>query len=188
MMWQGANRIQADRIDLNRKKKDLVADGSVISNLWEEPKEEDKKKGAKPVLTVVRSPHLVYTDENRLAVYTGGVQLTRPNMLVKSRELRAYLAAEGADDRLEKAFADGAVQIVQTIPGRTRTGTAEHSEYYTDDERVILRGGQPLLVDSVKGKTHAAELIYRPDDGSLQGNGSDGNPVQSDLIRDKRKK
>ncbi len=27
MMWQGANRIQADKIDLDRKKKDLVADG-----------------------------------------------------------------------------------------------------------------------------------------------------------------
>jgi lipopolysaccharide export system protein LptA len=164
----------------------------VISNLWEEPKEEDKKNGAKPVLTVVRSPHLVYTDENRLAVYTGGVQLTRPNMLVKSRELRAYLAAQGADNRLEKAFADGAVQIVQTIPGRTRTGTAEHSEYYTDDERVILRGGQPLLTESVAGnvarKTQAPELIYRVDDGSLQGNGADGNPVQSRSIRDKKKK
>jgi lipopolysaccharide export system protein LptA len=192
MMWQGANRIQADKIDLDRKKKDLIADGAVISNLWEEPKEEDKKKGAKPVLTMVRSPHLVYTDDNRLAVYTGGVQLTRPNMLVKSRELKAYLAAEGADSRLEKAFADGAVQIVQTLPGRTRTGTAEHTEYYTDDERVILRGGQPLLTESVGGsvarKTQAPELIYRAEDGSLQGNGADGNPVQSRAIRDKKKK
>src|SRR5262249_55643485 len=67
MMWQGANRIQGDTIDLNHKTKRLVADGSVISNLWEEPKDEDKKNGAKPVLTVVRAPHLVYTDENRLA-------------------------------------------------------------------------------------------------------------------------
>jgi lipopolysaccharide export system protein LptA len=188
MMWQGANRIQADKIDLDRKKKDLVADGSVISNLWEEPKEEDKKKGAKPVLSIVRAPHLVYTDADRLAIYTGGVQLTRPNMLVKSRELRAYLAAEGADDRLEKAFADGAVQIVQTVPGRTRTGTAEHSEYYTNDERVVLRGGAPLLVDSVAGKTQGPELIYRADDGSLQANAADGNPVQSRMVRNKKKK
>ncbi len=188
MMWQGANRIQAEKIDLDHKKKDLVADGAVISNLWEEPKEEDKKKGAKPVLTIVRAPHLVYTDENRLAVYTGGTQLTRPGMLVKSRDLRAYLAAEGADSRLEKAFADGAVQIVQTIPGRTRTGTAEHSEYYTDDERVILRGGAPLLVDSLGSRMAGPELIYRADDGSLQGNGADGNPTQSRIIRNKKKK
>jgi lipopolysaccharide export system protein LptA len=188
MMWQGANRIQAGRIDLDRKKKTLAADGSVISNLWEEPKEEDKKKGAKPVLTVVRAPHLTYTDEDRQAVYTGGVQLTRPNMLVKSAQLRAFLAAEGADSRLDRAFADGAVQIVQTAPGRTRTGAAEHSEYYTDDERVILRGGKPSLVDSVKGRTEGPELIYRVDDGSLQATGTEGNPVRSDLIREKKKK
>ena len=188
MMWQGANRIQADRLDLDRKKKDLVADGAVISNLWEEPKEDEKKKGAKPVLTVVRAPHLVYTDSDRLAVYTGGVQLTRPGMLVKSQQLRAFLAAEGADNRLEKAFADGAVQIVQTVPGRTRTGTAEHSEYYTDEDRVVLRGGSPHMIDSVAGRTQAPELIYRADDGSLQGIGSDGNPVQSRFIRTKKKK
>ncbi len=188
MMWQGANRIQASRIDLDRKKKDLVADGSVISSLWEEPKEDEKKRGAKPVLTVVRAQHLVYTDSDRLAVYTGGVQLTRPNTMVQSAELRAFLAPEGADSRLEKALADGNVRIVQTAPGRTRTGTAEHSEYYTNDERVILRGGQPLLVDSVSGKTQAPELIYRADDGSLQGNGGEGNPVQSLLIRNKKKK
>ncbi len=188
MMWQGANRILADRIDLDRKKKDLVADGAVISNLWEEPKDDDKQKGAKPILTVVRAPHLVYTDTDRLAVYTGGVQLTRPGMLVKSQELRAFLAADGADNRLEKALADGAVQIVQTVPGRTRTGTAEHSEYYTDEDRVILRGGSPQMVDSVAGRTQAPELIYRASDGSLQGIGSDGNPVQSRFIRSKKKK
>ncbi len=189
MMWQGGNRIQAEKIDLDRDpgKRVLTADGSVISSLWEEPKEEDKKKGAKPVLTVVRAPRLVYTDDNRLAVYSGGVQLTRPNMLVKSQVLRAYMADSGADSRLEKAFADGAVQIVQTAPGRTRTGTAEHSEYYTDDEKVILRGGQPKLVDSVGGATQAPELIYRTSDGSLQGTGADGNPVQSRLIRKKKK-
>ncbi len=188
MMWQGANRIEGEKIDLNRKKKELVADGAVISSLWEEPKEDEKKKGAKPILTVVRAPHLVYTDADRLAVYSGGVQLTRPSMLVKGAQLRAYLSPEGADSRLEKAFTDGDVHIVQTVPGRTRTGTAEHSEYYTDDERVILRGGQPLLVDSVAGKTQAPELIYRASDGSLEGNGADGNPVQSRLIRTKKKK
>lgn len=186
MMWQGANRIQADTIDLNHKTKRLAADGAVISNLWEEPNDEDKKNGAKPVLTVVRAPHLVYTDDNRLAVYTGGVQLTRPNMLIKCVDLRAFLAAQGADNRLEKAFADGDVHIVQNAPGSTRTGTAEHSEYYTDDERVILRGGSPRLVDSVKGQTQAPELIYRADDGSLLGNGAEGIPVQSRTIRKKK--
>ena len=32
-----------------------------------------QKPAPHPVLTVVHAPHLVYTDEDRLAVYTGGV-------------------------------------------------------------------------------------------------------------------
>src|SRR5262249_62388005 len=34
-MWQGANRIEANTIDLDREKRVLVADGKVVTNLWE---------------------------------------------------------------------------------------------------------------------------------------------------------
>jgi lipopolysaccharide export system protein LptA len=183
-MWQGANRIQAETIDVNRGKHFVVADGNVVSNLWEEPKDEAKKKATAPVLTVVRAPHLVYTDTDRLAVYSGGVSLKRPGMEVSSRELRAYLADSNADSRLEKAFADGGVQIVETSSGRTRTGTAAHSEYYTDDQKVILRGGAPKLVDSVKGSIQAPEqLTYFANDDRLLGEGAPNQPVQSRIHR-----
>src|ERR1019366_7873718 len=102
-MRQGANRIQAGVI--------------VVTNLWEEPKSEPKKPAA-AVLTVVHAPHLVYTEENRLAVYTGGVLLNRPGLQVKGKELRAYLAESGADSRLEKALGDGAGESVETAGDR----------------------------------------------------------------------
>ena len=138
-MWQGANRIQAAVIDVNREKRTLVADGNVVTNLWEEPK-DDEKTPAAPVLTVVHASHLVYTDENRLAVYTGGVLLRRPGLQVKSKELRAYLA-----EALGPAPIRGSIRpspmapsrLSQTGPDRTRTGTGEHAEYYTD----VAEGG-----------------------------------------------
>ena len=47
-MWQGANRIQADVVDVDRnldpQKRTLVADGHVVTNLWEEPKDDKAKK------------------------------------------------------------------------------------------------------------------------------------------------
>jgi lipopolysaccharide export system protein LptA len=184
IMRQGANRIQAGVIDVNREKRTLVADGNVVSYLWEEPK-DDEKKSAAPVLTVVHAPHLVYTEENRLAVYTGGVLLDRPGLQVKGKELRAFLAESGADSRLEKAFADGAVEIVQTAPDRTRTGTGEHAEYYTDVQKVLLRGGRPKLVDSLKGSTQGDELTYFANDGRLLGSGSSQQPVSSRIRRKK---
>jgi len=182
-LWQGANRIQANTVDVDREKQTLVADGAVISNLWEQPKDEQKKKSAAPVLTVVHASHLVYTDRDRLAVYTGGTVLDRPGMQVKARELRSFLAEASADSRLEKAFADGAVEIVQTAAGRTRTGTAEHAEYYPDEQKVILRGGQPQMADSLKGTTGGTELTYFANDDRLQVNGSADQPAKSRIRR-----
>ena len=44
LMWQGANRIQGDVVDLDREKRILVADGNVVTNLWEEPKDAAEEK------------------------------------------------------------------------------------------------------------------------------------------------
>jgi lipopolysaccharide export system protein LptA len=200
LMWQGANRIQADTIDLDREKHSLIANGNVVTDLWQQPddakadpkskdakKENEKpKQPAQPVLTEVHAPHLVYTDTNRLAYYSGGALLKRPNMVVKAREIHAYLAESGSDSRLEKAIADGSVNIFQRSPDRTRTGTGEHSEYYPDEQKILLTGGMPKMVDSLKGTTVApAGLTYWADDDRLLLNGSKDQPVQT---RFKRKK
>jgi lipopolysaccharide export system protein LptA len=188
LMWQGANRIQGEIVDLDREKRTLIADGHVVTRLWEEPKDEAKKRGAVPVMTEVHAAHMVYTEENRLAVYTGGVALERPNLKVKSRDIHAYLAESGADSRLDKAFADGAVEIHQTsLEGITYNSTAEHSEYYTAENKVILTGGQPKMVDS-RGNTTLGPggLTYYANDDRLLINGADGKPANSRLIRKKR--
>jgi lipopolysaccharide export system protein LptA len=194
VMWQGANRISAETIDVDRKKKTLIADGGVVSNLWQDSEPKTGTATAKPaVLTVVKAPHLAYTDDNRLAIYSGGVNLNRPDMHLQSRELHAFLADSTADSRLEKAFADGAVEIVQTtVTHHTYTGTADHTEYYCDDNKVVLKSEKPRmarLVDSVKGHdnmTQAPELTYLADDGRLLGSGGSNQPVQSRIQRGRK--
>ena len=183
---QGANRIQADVVDVDRQKQALAADGSVVTNLWEQPKNdpnEQKKKASAAILTVVHAAHLTYTDRDRLALYTGGVVLERPGLHVKARELRAFLADSTAESRLDKAIAEGSVEIVQKALDRTRTGTGEHGEYYPDEQKVILRGGEPLLADSVKGTTRGAELTYFANDDRLLVNGSSDQPAKSRIRR-----
>ena len=182
VMWQGANRITADSMDVDREKRNLSADGHVVSNLWEQPKDDAKKTGP-AVLTVVHAPHLIYNDDTRLASYSGGVDLVRARMHVKSKELRAYLAESGADSRLEKAFADGAVQIVDTEPDRVRTGTGEHSEYYTGDQKVVLTGGRPKFSDNLGNNLEGAKLTYYADTGRLLSDGPANQPVQSRILR-----
>jgi lipopolysaccharide export system protein LptA len=193
-LWQGANRIQADVVDIDREKdkKTLVADGHVITNLWEEPKDEAKRKAGPPVLTEVHSAHMVYTEEGRLTTYTGGVQLNRPGLQVKSKELRAFLAESGADSRVEKAYADGAAEIFSSGKDRTRTGTGEHAEYYTADQKVILRGPWVKMVEKVftiprPNTTEGAELTYYANDDRLLVTSDTAKPGQTLINRKKGK-
>jgi lipopolysaccharide export system protein LptA len=151
-----------------------------------------------PIFVVVKAATLVYTDQDRLAHYRGGVLLNRPGLQVKAEELRAFLTESkddkskaasaddsgGEDSRIEKAYADGHVEIVQAATDRTRTGTGEHAEYYTTDERIILRGGQPQMVDSKKGYTRGAELTYFVNDDRLL---VTGGPKQRATSRLRRK-
>jgi lipopolysaccharide export system protein LptA len=175
-LWQGANRLEAAVIDVDRNKNTITADGSVVSHLWEQPKTDSEKGPRIPILTVVHAPHLVYTDQDRLAVYSGGVVLNRQGTQVKARELHAYLAEEGADSRLVKAIADGGIEINQTAADHTRTGKADHCEYYTANQKVVLTGGDPEFTDSLngtlKGYSHGVELTYFANDDRLLVNGS----------------
>jgi len=186
VLWQSSNRIQADRIDIDRDRKTLLADGQVISQF------EDNKKGkpavAQPIFTIVRAQRMAYSDADRQAVYTGGANLTRPNMTVKSATIRAFLNDDksDADSRINHAFSDGAVEIVQSAGKRQRIGMAEHAEYYTEEGKVILSGGEPQLKDTLRGNTTRGEtLTYFTDDDRLTVDGGK-KPVRTDLRRKKR--
>jgi lipopolysaccharide export system protein LptA len=191
VLWQGVNRIQADHVEIDRDKRSIIADGHVVTQSREEEKKTDDSASApaaaKPadaapaIFTLVKAPHMVYTDQDRLAHYSGGVLLNRAGLQMKATDLRSWLAEEGADNRLQKAFADGAVQIVQSGAIRTRTGTSEHAEYYTDDDKIVLRGGEPTMNDSLRGNTRGAELTYYSNDDRLLVIGSDGKPAISHI-------
>src|SRR5206468_1407934 len=101
----------------------------------------------------------------------------------KSLELRSYLSESGSDNSLEKAYAEGKVEIQQSSPGRSRTGISEHAEYFVNEEKVILRGGAPQLIDSLKGNTRGSELTYFTGDDRLLVNGAPERPAKSRLRR-----
>ncbi|HEX3742407.1 MAG TPA: LptA/OstA family protein [Bryobacteraceae bacterium] len=185
-VWQGANRISAETIEIDRDKHTLLADGNVVTEAWQQPKDDSKKKNAAPVLTKVYAPHLVYTDQDRLAYYSGGVRLDRPDLHLKSQELHTWLADSKADSQLEKAVADGAVEISGARRENSYTGNSDHMEYYTAEQKVILNGGAPQLVRTVAGRpptvVRQRELIYFVNDGKLVGTGA-----ASDRIPAKKK-
>lgn len=186
--WQGANRIASDALDLDRDEETLHALGSVVSQFVDKPK---KDKNGKPlpqqqtVYTIVKAPELFYTEDGKLAHYKGGAVMTRPNMTVKGREIRAYLKDAQSGSSIDRAFADGDVTILQTAPKRSRTGNSEHAEYFTGDEKIIMSGGDPRFVDSLKGTTRGKILTYFPGDDRLLVNGVETQRAESLLHRKK---
>lgn len=187
MLWQSANRLQAHRVVIDRDRKTLHAEGNVVSQFL------DKKphpKTGRQVNTIVRAGALDYSDVERLAHYTGGSRMIRDGMDVKSRELRAWLSPSGGgdgggDSRLDRTFADGAVEIFQTdsASGRTRRGSADHSEYYVATEKVVLSGGIAQLIDSRDGLTRGKQLTYFAGNDTLQVEGAITQPVASKIRR-----
>ena len=190
VLWQSANRIQADKIDIDREKKSIVADGQDVSQFLDKDKSKDepiqaKTPPAQPAFTVVKAPHMVYTDQDRLAIYTGGTNFWRSTLTVKCATLRAWMNPEDsdADSRINHAFGDGKVEIVQVSPIKKRVGDSEHAEYYAEDGRVVLTEGAPKLSDSIKGVSTADKLTYFTDDDRLIEEGSKKTPVKTHLLK-----
>ena len=194
VVWQGSSKITGDRIDINRdpKEKSLTADGHVVSILQDAAKATpDGKPGPAPPVTLVKSQKLVYTDTNRLAVYTGDVSLTRVVLTVKCATLQAYMNdgkpvdGKTPDSRIDRAIADGKVEVVQSAVGRQRIGTSEHGEYYTNEGKIILTGGQPYLKDSLKGDEKGDKVTYFTNSDKIVTDGAPKQKVEGHILRGK---
>jgi lipopolysaccharide export system protein LptA len=112
-------------------------------------------------------------------------------MRVKSKELRAYLAESGSDSRVDKAVADGDVEILSTAKDFTRTGTGEHAEYYTDEQKVILTGPWVKLVKKTFADPHpevteGTELTYFANDDRLVVKGAPNKPGNTKITKKKK--
>jgi lipopolysaccharide export system protein LptA len=135
------------------------------------------------IYTIVKAADLDYNDDTRLAHYTGGVTLERPDMTVKALDVHAYLRNDSNDSSLDHALADGKVEVHKKMPDRTRDATSDHAEYYVDEDKVILEGGQPRLVDSTRGTTRGDKLTWYSSDDRLLVDGVPQQQVKSVLHR-----
>lgn len=177
-LWQGANRLRAHRVEIDRAARRLVAEGQVVSEF------ADRRQAGGPVtFVVVRAARLAYSEQDRVAHYSGGVRLERGALSIEAPELRAWLKTADAESALERAAASGGVKIVHRAAARTRQATGESAEYYADEERAVLVGGPPSLTDDRAGQTRGERLSWRLRDDSFEVQGAAAAPALSRLRR-----
>lgn len=178
LMWQGANRLEAGRIEIDRAGQILAAKDKVFSQF-----SEKAKAGSAPAFTLVRAPEMVYRDADRLAHYRGGAWLQRPGLELTADQIRAYLKESQSDTSLDRTYADGQVRFLRTADGRELKGSAEHAEYYLVEDYMVLYGGEPQLVDSRRGATRGRRLAYYAKEDRLLVEGGENRPAVSRLRR-----
>ncbi len=192
-LWQGADKVEAETITIDRKAQVLQASGKVFTQTRERPKAGAKAPVAQ-LFTLVRAPEMDYKDGEKVAYYRGGVSLVRGELKVKSEELRAWFTKDDPKtpqdegNSLQRANADGKVDILQTAPDKTRTGKSDHAVYEVAESKVILTGGTPVFTDSVQGTTRGQMITFFADNDKLLVDGAESEPTESRLKRKKKTK
>jgi lipopolysaccharide export system protein LptA len=186
LMWQASSRIQAKTIFINRKDQLLEAAGDVITQLPDQRGDSPPAGSKKPsnAFTIVKAQSLVYSDKTGEAYYAGGVTLERPSIEMKSKELRAFFVKQpkpggGEETELNHMVADGNVEVIERAADRSRTGTSEHAEYFPGEERFVLTGGNPMVVDNVRGTTRGSEITWLSRQDRLLVNNTGSGPSVS---------
>ncbi|MDD5542637.1 MAG: LptA/OstA family protein [Acidobacteriia bacterium] len=170
-MWQDENAIKADEIHLDQNAKTLLAEHHVVSTFLNQQANASKSGNDKKDFVTITAETLRYDDNRHMARYDRDVVMRGDSGVVRSPALEIHMAQnpKPSESRIDHATALGGVTITQP----DRRATAERADFYSSDNRIVLTGNQPTIIDNVKGATTGRELtFYTRDDRVLV----DGDP------------
>lgn len=170
-LWQdqSPSKIDADTIILNDRSGNMTARGNVTTTMLLEEVEPNTKQ-TRLSQTVATSDVLVYTDEKRLAVYTGSktvqANMTGPYGDVTANRIDLYLKEGG--NELERAEAHGAV----TVKEHLRTATGDVLIYTAADDTYKMTGNPVEAIERESAttckKTLGSTLTFKRSIGSIR--------------------
>jgi lipopolysaccharide export system protein LptA len=174
-LWQGPSVLEAESIELLRETRVLNATGNVRAVF-----PQAAQPGANPSAAQVwhvASGLLTYWDKENRAHLEKNVFVQSADQKMRSPQLELYFTRSGADktgsggtSQISRAVGTGGVVVEQG----DRRGTAERGVYTAADEKFVLSGGTPTLVDPLEGTTIGRELTFNRADDTIivdSGNG-----------------
>jgi len=168
-LWQGQDFLEALTVDMDRSIKTLIAVGDVYSYLVEEGKDPLR----------IQSERLNYNDAQRHARYEGNVVMHSQDMTTTAFTVDAWLRDPDnlgpGESRLERAISDGKVHYSQPAAAAAagkkahaaRQSESDHGVYTSDDDKIVLSGGHPIVRDEVRGITTGRELTWLTADDKI---------------------
>ncbi|HEX4020088.1 MAG TPA: LPS export ABC transporter periplasmic protein LptC [Acidobacteriaceae bacterium] len=185
-LWQGQNVIEAPVIEILQQQQSLLADGNNASSmvhctfLASPSGKTEGKRSSYPVY--VTSEHLLYSDAERKAHFSGHVDIVSQGSQLQSDMADVYLqpSTPGSPDAkslqrtrdnspqsaVERIVAQGNVRMVQ--PGRR--GTGAQIVYTASDGRFVLTGSEqapPRIVDAERGSVTGHALIFESQQNTI---------------------
>jgi len=192
-LWQGASQIEAPVLQFERKAGRLTARGDdakqgmpvhtvLVSAGADERQKASVAEGAslrRPAVVRIGSGEMVYSDAERAAEFTGGVNVQSADGVMRGRKAIAYLQpakeSKGAGSRGEQDLLGGAVERVVVngsieIEQSGRRATGDRLIYTAADGIFVLTGTDtqpPKVVDAARGTVTGRELRFRQQDASV---------------------
>jgi LPS export ABC transporter protein LptC len=146
---QGANRIEAERIEIDQSQKELSAEGGVRTVFLQKVGREQ----AELEPTVSDSTRFLYVSKDGKLHYQDGVSMRSKDMTLKGREVDVTLAPGGVE--VVEMYAQGEVTI-ETPDGTARGETAK---YLPKDESMTVTGESAQLENAGK-LTEGKQLTF----------------------------
>jgi lipopolysaccharide export system protein LptA len=193
-LWQGSSQIEAPVLQFERKQGRLIARGdgggapmavhTVLTSAGSAGGDGTaglSKESLARRAAVVRigSREMVYSNESRIAQFTGGIKVESADGVMRGQQAIAYLQSpSGKKDgsaaadagflggNVEKVTVSGAIEVEQT--GRRAIG--DRLIYTAADGVFMLTGTEaqpPRVMDAVRGTATGRELRFRQQDESV---------------------
>jgi lipopolysaccharide export system protein LptA len=170
-LWQNSNLVEAPRLEFDRDKRSLVAQGSSGQPVATVLTQADKN--GRVTAIKVTSARLHYSDAERKILLDGGVTAKGSDATMTGQQMTVFLrprsqtqpaAGAGTAGQVERIVAENRVVITQP----TRHANGDKLVYTAAEDKFVLTGGPPSIFDAERGKITGDSLtFYRHDDRVL---------------------
>ncbi len=160
--WQENNYVRADKLLLQQKQGQLLAEGAVQSLLYNAKRKEGGKETNIPVYATAQK--LTYNRENRILRYETDVDIRQGTDRITAGAANVFM-----NERNDVSQTVAENNVVVTQPKRKASG--DYAQYNAADEIVILRGNPARIEDAENGSSQGGEVTVYLRENRVVGEG-----------------